>query len=289
MDEPFGDSSAVPTSYVAKIARQQVTVCLSGDGGDEALAGYPRYYRALLSLELDRVPSIVRRVGLPLMAALLPKHLWWHWLAHRQLLPPDARYAYGMQTFFGGQAAAVLAPEHSRCVETVPPFLMRAQRRAAGLDYLSQIQYVDGVSYLPEDILVKVDRTSMWHALEVRSPLLDHRFLELAARIPARLRLRGMREGKYIFKRAMRGLLPDVVLDRPKQGFGIPGRRWLKDDVPAFVHDVLSERRVRERGLLRPEGVAELLRTRLRPESTLWPQVWSVLVLELWCQAYLDT
>ncbi|HMP42576.1 MAG TPA: asparagine synthase (glutamine-hydrolyzing), partial [Roseiflexaceae bacterium] len=239
-DEPFGDSSAVPTSSVARIARRHVTVCLSGDGGDEAFAGYPRYYRALFETHLDRIPQLLRSIGLPLMAGLLPPHTRARWLARRQLLPPMARYAYGMQTFYSEQAAAVLAPDAAAYVEQVPAFLMRSMQPAAGLDYLSQLQYLDGVSYLPEDILVKVDRTSMWHSLEVRSPLLDHRILELAARIPPQLRLRGLRDGKYIFKRVMRGVLPDSVLDRPKQGFGIPGRRWLKEDVPDFVHDVLS-------------------------------------------------
>lgn len=288
LDEPFGDSSAVPTSYVAKIARQHVTVCLSGDGGDEALAGYPRYRRALIEQELDRVPGVLRRAGLPLMAGLLPDQVRWRWLARRQLLPPDARYAYGIQTFYSQQAAAVLAPEAAACVELVPPFLGGALARAARLDYLSRMQYLDGVSYLPEDILVKVDRTSMWHSLEVRAPLLDHRLLELAASMPPELRMRKRRVGKYILKRALRGRVPDEALDRPKQGFGIPGRRWLKDDVPDFVHDVLDERRLRERGLLRPAVVRRMLATHLRPESDLWPQVWSLLVLELWCRAYLD-
>jgi asparagine synthase (glutamine-hydrolysing) len=287
-DEPFGDSSAVPTSYVAKIARREVTVCLSGDGGDEAFAGYPRYYRALLERKFDRIPALLRHVGFPVMAGLLPRHIRWRWLARRQLLTPSARYAFGMQTFYGPQVGELLSPDVTAAVELVPAFLTLAQRRADKLDYLSQLQYLDGVTYLPEDILVKVDRTSMWHALEVRAPLLDHRVLELAARIPASLRLKDGREGKYILKRALRGLLPDEVLDRPKQGFGIPGRRWLKDDVTDFVHDLLGPRGIQKRGWFRPDAIRQLLANQLRPESDMWPQVWSLLVLELWCRAYLD-
>lgn len=111
--------------------------------------------------------------------------------------------------------------------------------------------------------------------------------MELVAQIPPAMRLRG-RNGKYLLKQAMRGILPDTVIDRPKMGFGIPGRRWLAEDIPTFVRDVLCSERARGRGLIRPEVVKAMLDTHLLPGTDLWPQIWSLLILELWCCAYLD-
>jgi asparagine synthase (glutamine-hydrolysing) len=287
MDEPFGDSSAVPTYYVTREARRHVTVCLSGDGGDEALAGYPRYYRGLLGTQLDVVPGALRRPALALLAAFAPDHLRIKWLAYRQLQEPEYRYAYSMQTIYPELGALLLEPEYAAQVQPIPRCLSQVLARAASLDELSRYQYVDSQTYLPEDILVKVDRTSMWNSLEVRCPLLDHTFLELVAQIPPELRLRGQ-SGKHILKRALRGLVPDSVIDRPKMGFGIPGRRWLDQDIPAFVRDVLCSDRARGRGVVRVPVVERMLETHLLPKSDLWPQIWSLLIFELWCQEYLD-
>jgi asparagine synthase (glutamine-hydrolysing) len=287
MDEPFADPSVVPTYYVTKIARQHVTVCLSGDGGDEAFAGYPRYYRALLGSRLDQIPPALMRPALALLVAGVGPHLRAHWLARRQLLAPEFRYAYGVQLFYSEQARSALAQPIADRVRPIPDALAAGIRRSSGLDELSRYQYLDGLTYLPEDILVKVDRTSMWNSLEVRAPLLDHHVLELAARIPPQLRLAG-RSGKHILKQAIRGLVPDSVIDRPKQGFGIPGRRWLSGELSEMVRAVLCSTRARERGLLRPGAAEYMIAHYLRPSTDLWPQVWAILVLELWCQTYLD-
>lgn len=286
-DEPFGDPSALPTYYVSKIARQEVTVCLSGDGGDEAMAGYLRYAQALNDRRFDRIPHRLRRTLLSIPATIIPPHIKGNRMANRLMGTPSERYLFGMQTFYAAQAEAVLSADIADQVQKLPHFLEAYQRRAEHLDFVSQMQYVDGMTYLPEDILVKVDRTSMLNSLETRCPLLDHRFLELAARIPHSLRLNNG-DGKYIFKKALRGLVPDAVMDRSKMGFVIPGRQWIVGDASAFVQEVLCSSRTRQRGIFRHDVVQSLIANNRSLGSNVWSQIWSLLIFELWCRAYLD-
>lgn len=289
LDEPFGDPSALPTYYVSKIARQDVTVCLSGDGGDEALAGYDRYAFALSEAWVDRIPHWLRLTALTLPTQFLDPNMKGLRRASRWLHQADGRYAFAMEIFNPPRALRALAPDFAYAVSPSPPFLAQHLRRAAHLDHLSRIQYLDSVSYLPEDILVKVDRTSMLNSLETRCPLLDYRFLELAAHIPSGLRLRNG-QGKYVFKQALRGLVPDGVLDRPKMGFGIPGEHWLAGDATAFVQDVVLSQRMEQRGIFQMDYIKSLVTggTSLLYRSDTWSQLWLVLIFELWCRAYLD-
>ena len=286
-DEPFGDSSAMPTYYVAKMAHQHVTVCLTGDGGDEAMGGYNRYALQLQVQWVDRIPQALRKAVLNKPLQLLPAHPRVQWVAQWLQLDADERYAFGMQTFTAPQAQALLMPEIAHHVAMPPTALWRVWPRMQHLDCLSRMQYLDSQTYLTEDILVKVDRASMLNSLEVRSPLLDHHFLAVAAHIPAALRFHNG-TGKYMFKQALRGLLPDRILERPKMGFGIPGARWLKGDMNALMHEVLGEEQIIRRGLFRPTAVRALLHDNLSVGSSRWPQLWSLLIFELWCQAYLD-
>jgi asparagine synthase (glutamine-hydrolysing) len=281
-DEPFGDSSALPTYYVARMARRHVTVCLSGDGGDEAFGGYERYSQALREAVVDRVPAPVRGALFALPAALIPPGAPGHRLARRMTLGAGQRYAGAMRlmppqllrSLLTDEAARTISPDGTAYVET---FLARGGE----LDLLSRMQYADAMTYLPEDILVKVDRTSMLNSLEVRCPLLDYRLLELAARMPAELRVRGG-QGKYPLKRAMRGVLPDAVLDRPKMGFGVPLREWFRGESAGYVADVLLDRRTLERGLFRPESLRAMVEQHRDGSRTLDTPIWLLLVLELW-------
>ena len=285
-DEPFGDSSALPTYYLSKMARQHVTVCLSGDGGDEALAGYTRYARAMRERWVDRIPTTVRRTAARILAMPLTPGDRSHRALSRIGLSADERFAFDVETVYPALARRLLSPDLVRHVEATPPSLRRVLQRASGMDDLSRWQYLDASTYLTEDILTKVDRMSMLNSLEARCPLLDHRFLEVAARIPGTSRLAGG-ELKSAFKRAFRGIVPDEVLDRPKTGFAIPGRAWLKGDASAFVRDVLGSGRFAERGFFDPRAVNEMFD---RPGSLayLWYPLWSLVMFELWCRAYLD-
>ncbi len=277
-DEPFADSSALPTYYVSKMARQEVTVCLSGDGGDETMAGYPHYALSAKESFIPRLPDISR---------LIPPFVRGHRYFRRMAQAPLGRYACLMQIAYETQVRSLLAHDVRGSLAGEGIRLERVLRGALPPDFVSAMQYADARAYLPEDILTKVDRTSMLNSLETRSPLLDYRFFKLAASMPAALRLRSG-ETKHIFKKAMRGLVPDSVLDRPKMGFSIPAQAWLAGDARDFVREVLSPESIRRRGLFEPGAIGVLLRQRQEFRPTTWPLVWSLLFFELWAGVYLD-
>lgn len=286
-DEPFGDPSALPTFYVSRLAREHVTVCLSGDGGDEACAGYNRYIQALRESAADRIPARVRRLVFA-PARLLPSGVPGRRRARWLSLDAHGRYVDSLRQIPPDLLRSLLSPGASRLINgdgAAPVFA--ALNEAHSLDFLSRMQYADGRVYLPEDILVKVDRASMLNSLEVRCPLLDFTFLELMASVPWSLRANGS-EGKRLFKKALRGLLPDDVLDRPKMGFGVPLEVWLRGDLLGFVREILLDRRSVERGILSRANVEKLIAAHASGLVSLTPALWAILVFEVWCRAYLD-
>lgn len=287
-DEPFADSSAIPTYYVAKIARQKVTVALSGDGGDEALAGYSRYPQALSESRVDVIPYPVRHALLRLPASLIPLGGFGQRFAHRMTLTAHERYTAAMRLIQERARHEFMTEEAAHRMESSGTEGMEAAlRKAANLDLLSRIQYADSIHYLPEDILVKVDRMSMLNSLEVRCPLLDHRFLEAMAKVPPGLRLRDGR-GKYIFVEALRGKLPEEILNRPKQGFNMPLCRWFRGELASFAEEILLDPRTMQRGLWKPEKVQRMLKQHQQQQRTFDATIWSMLVLELWYRQVMD-
>ena len=286
-DEPFADSSALPSYYVSKMARQNVTVCLSGDGGDETMAGYPHYDYAMRREFVDVLPEVVRGPLLRELARRIPPFVRGHRMLHRFSLPADGRYACLMQIAYPSQVEAILRPDIVRELSRRPILLERILSDSLPAGFLSRMQYADGRAYLPEDILTKVDRTSMLNSLEARCPMLDPRFMKVAAAIPDELRMtRGCT--KMIFKKALRGIVPSCVIDRPKMGFSIPGKAWLGDDASSFVSEVFGDESVNKRGFFRADVVRAIRNggTSRRPET--WPLVWSLMVFELWCRTWLD-
>lgn len=285
-DEPFADSSAIPTAAVARFARQRVTVCLSGDGGDEVCAGYDYHRRSRFETLADWVPQAVRRAVLEPIAAL-PVGLAGQRVARRLMEAPARRYAAVMTVLPAEQRARLLRAEVlPRPAGDALAAFTDAFTRAAALDRLSRLQFCDAAVYLPDDILVKVDRASMRYALEVRCPFLDPAVMAAAARIPPALR-QSWRYGKRLLRRAMAPSLPAAILQRRKAGFAVPLHNWLIGPLAPFVAEVLHDRRTVQRGIFSPPGVAELL-ARLRGTPRLAPHVWTLLVFELWCRAYLD-
>ncbi len=289
MDEPFADASMIPTYYVAEMARRHVTVALSGDGGDEAFAGYTTYAWARRYAAMDRIPSPLRRLaGWP--AFWLPADHSLGRKLHRLSLDAVDRHLEAMSYFPPRELAQVLSPELARRLGAHDPYA--APRAAytparAAVGEVAGLLHLDAVTYMTDDVLVKVDRTSMLESLEVRCPLLDHEVLEFVARIPFEYKLRGD-VTKWVLKEVAGDLLPPEILGRSKQGFGMPLERWFGDDFGRLAREVLLDARVRGRGWFDPRGLERLLAGAGRRGERGARQVWALLCLELWAQTYLD-
>jgi asparagine synthase (glutamine-hydrolysing) len=248
-DEPFADSSAIPTYYVSKIARENVTVALGGDGGDESLAGYRRYKLDHYENKLrNYFPQGIRRAVFGPLGKWYPALAWaprvFRGKATFQSMSrsPIEGYFNSVSYFRPDDKARVLTRDFQRRLcgyDSIEVFRNHYNRADTG-DLLSKIQYVDMKTYLTDDILTKVDRASMAVSLEVRAPMLDHKFLELTARIPSSLKLRhGV--GKYIFKKAFEPILPNNILYRPKQGFAVPLDMWFRRELKEMAHQIIFE------------------------------------------------
>src|SRR2546430_8057011 len=235
-DEPFADVSAIPTYLVSRLARQHVKVVLSGDGGDELFAGYDRYVVDHRRRHLGRLADLGLGGGLRVLSRILPEGTPGKNLAYNLSLPRMERYLDSI-SLFPRRALEKSLLDPAVAYDGEPLF---ATTQTAGLDPLSRLQALDLRTYLPGDILTKVDRMSMANSLEARVPLLDHHLVEFACRLPARLRLRSG-QTKYLLKRTLGGRLPREVLMRPKQGFAVPLETWFDQRLPGFFHDTLGD------------------------------------------------
>jgi asparagine synthase (glutamine-hydrolysing) len=285
LDEPFGDTSAIPTFMVSQLASQHVKVVLSGDGGDEVFAGYDRYVVEAREREFDRVPRPLRRLAGAAGGALPDGTTGKRFLEHLAL-DGAHRYLDASMLFRAPELKRLLTKDAYHEV-TRHNFMAGAQDALKeGPDWLSSIQHFDLNAYLPQDILTKVDRMTMAHSLEARPPLIDHKLVEFAATIPARLRLRDGTT-KYLFKKAMRGILPDQLIDRKKQGFAVPLAKWLRTDLATFARDVLLSPSAASRGVFNLQQVERMLALHDRGRD-LDLQLWTILSVELWCRRFLD-
>ena len=289
LDEPLADVSAIPTWLVSRRAARRVKVVLSGDGGDEVFGGYPRYGQELREARrLDRLPGSVRR-GLGAVSRWLPDRARGRrWLRHASLAP-HLRYVDEQSLFPSDLKARLVTADLARALAAVAdPVEERVALHAhAPRDPLARLLYLDTHTYLPLDILTKVDRMSMAHSLEVRPPLLDTPLVEAMAAMPSRWKVDGA-EHKRLFRRAVRPWLPPEILAREKRGFGVPIRAWFRGPLRAGVRELLLERRTVERGLFDPAGVRAVLDEHESGRRDQSLQLWSLLVLELWTRAVLD-
>jgi asparagine synthase (glutamine-hydrolysing) len=294
-DEPFADSSAVPTYYVSETARKRVTVALSGDGGDENFAGYRRYW-------FDQRENFVRNLvpgalGRPLFSALgrlypkadyLPQVFRGKAFLSNIARDPVDAYFFSVSAFRPNDKHAVLGADVRRRLTDyrTSDLFHDVYRQAKADDHLSKVQYLDIKTYLCEDILTKVDRASMAVSLEVRCPILDHVFMEYAAGIPPKLKLQGS-DGKHIFKKALRGRVPDDVLYRPKMGFGVPVAEWLRKDLRSYARGLVLDGGATRR-YLDTANVERLWREHeigLRNRAT---ELWAIMMLNLWHRRFVD-
>jgi asparagine synthase (glutamine-hydrolysing) len=287
-DEPFADSSALPTYLVCALARERVTVALSGDGGDEIFAGYRRYY---WHHKEDQVRSLIPdRLRGPLFAVLgagYPKMDWApRFLRAKSTLQNLARNS--VSAYFNTICSIpeqvrkrLFAPAYRRDLQGYEPIsiLRRHMQRAGTDDCLSQIQYADLKTYLPGDILTKVDRASMATSLEVRVPLLDHDFVQWLANVPSSLKLRG-REGKYIFKKALERHLPEEVLYRPKMGFAVPLKAWFRGPLRDRVRKIVTDGHLVDAGIFDVPYLNTLVEQHQSGVSDHSAAIWSLMMFE---------
>ncbi|MGH9752305.1 MAG: asparagine synthase (glutamine-hydrolyzing) [Blastocatellia bacterium] len=287
-DEPFADVSSIPTYVVSKMARQHVTVALSGDGGDEVFGGYERYVVDRQRRRYERVPAFLRR-GLLRASQALPQGVYGKRFLRNIALEPTARYVDSVIYFDRDAQLNLLSEDARRELAGYNPAerFERTFAAPASRSRLERLLYLDSKTYLPGDILVKVDRMSMANSLETRAPLLDHRLIEFAQTIPETFKLRGL-ETKYILKRAAEGLVPNEIINRPKRGFDVPIRRWLNRELREMLDDTLRSARARERGDFNHHAVLAILDEHRRGVRDHARHLWSLLVLELWRRAFID-
>lgn len=286
MDEPFGDSSAIPTYMVSKLASQHVKVVLSGDGGDELFAGYDRYCVEQRERRYRYIPGVLRSLMGAVGGQLSEGTKGRNFLKHIALDGPDRYLDAGTLFDRESQQSLFQSPVCEQILSLDPWQSMLQSLPADDSDWLSSLQYLDIKNYLSLDILTKVDRMSMANSLEARVPLLDHKLVEFAATIPSEFRLRNGNT-KHIFKRAMRGVLPDHIIDRPKQGFAIPLGEWFRGDLNSFVHDLLLSPTSQARNIFNSGYIENLLQLHNRGRS-LDLQLWTLISFELWCRRFLD-
>jgi asparagine synthase (glutamine-hydrolysing) len=303
-DEPFADPSQIPTFHVARLARRHVAVCLSGDGGDEVFAGYGRYFLAAnLDRRLRGWPPWLRRSAATLMTSLAPEA--WDLLlrAARPQLPD------GMRGQWSGDrvhklAGLVRAADRDQLYHTLiglsndpqsmvidgvePPTAFSDPGKVPPIeDYTHRMMYYDTITYLPDDILVKVDRASMAVSLEARAPLLDHRVVEFAWTLPLAAKVR-QGQGKWLLRQLFERYLPSEFALRPKQGFGVPLADWLRGPLREWAETLLDESRLAAEGFLRPEPIRRTWAQHLSGTRNWSAGLWSVLMFQAWQERWLS-
>lgn len=292
-DEPFADSSAVPTWYLSELTRKEVTVALSGDGGDELFAGYERYYALWLSRLLRRMFPIHKTPGIGLVQRLPDSN------RRRSIIrrgkrfleaieQSDARrYLNWLQIFPESMRASLYTDEFLATLPGDDPFefLDAIWRRSEGRDVVTRASITDILSYLPCDLCTKVDIASMAHGLEVRQPMLDYRLVEFAASLPVKLKFRG-RRGKLLLQDTFGSMIPKSIFTRKKMGFGIPIGAWFRDELKPMVHDTLLAPDARIQPYLRQDFIAELVEAHETGRQNHGYRLWNLLILEKWLRRW---
>jgi asparagine synthase (glutamine-hydrolysing) len=288
-DEPFADSSAIPTWYVSEIARRHVTVVLSGDGGDELFGGYDRYLPHRRVAQFDRLPlPAARRVAGAVWPLLAHGARGKNFLRHVSRTD-EGRYLDSVTFFQPDEKPALYSLDVQRALGewNAERALGCRFERFRELPAHSRMMRFDFETYLPEDVLTKVDRMSMAHSIESRVPLLDNEVIDFAAALPSSLKIHNGRR-KHVLKNAVRGLLPDGILDRRKQGFGVPLGVWFRGGLTGVFSDVLASPRTRQRGYFNASFIDRIVREHLTGKRDHTLRLWQLLVFELWHRQYLD-
>jgi len=295
-NEPFSDSSAIPTYYVANLTKDFVKVVLTGDAGDENFAGYPRYLRSKLVAYFSKIPEKLRKDLLP---NFIRAFSTFHWREKRlnrladfieSLSSGNAKnYAEQIKIFNAKEKEDIYTEDFRKKVEKIDPldFLLKKFEESGTEDLLEQLLYVDINSYLPEDLLVKMDIATMANSLEARVPFLDHKFVELVAGIPPHLKLKGTKS-KFILKTAFKDLLPEAIFKRKKMGFGVPVSRWFRKELKDYIYEILLDPKTLNRGYFKRETIERLLNDHITLRYDHSIRIWALLVLEIWFRIFVD-
>ena len=295
--EPYADSSAVPTYYVAKETRKHVTVALNGDGGDESFAGYDRYLAMRLTEKYRRVPSLLRESLIKETVNLIPASPTKRSSVNRakRMLaavsrPKIDRYTHWVSVFNDEMKQPLYSDlfREQTIAANATGLVAEWFKRANGIGILDAMLLTDQMTYLPNDLLVKVDIATMAVSLEARAPFLDHHVIEFAASLPQKFKLRGL-TSKYLLKKVLRKLLPSENLNRRKMGFGVPIGHWFRGKMQPFLREVVLSEKALGRGLFKPEAVKQLVELHARGERDYSHQLWTLLMLELWFNRFIDS
>jgi asparagine synthase (glutamine-hydrolysing) len=292
MEEPFGDSSMLPTYYVCRMARREVTVALSGDGGDELFAGYDRYLVAMERPKFDPLQRWLGPIYRDRIHGLIPAGMYGKNLAWNASLNDRDRYLDGI-SFLPAlhRERDLFTPDFLESARRLPDPLLEWQRLYDGApahDRLSRLLYLDTKTYLNSDILTKVDRMSMATSLEVRVPMLDHEVVEWVTSLPVELKFRDGARKHILKKLAERLGIPPALLHRKKQGFQLPLVEWMRNEMKTKFWGILLEARTMERGYFKPQAVRALIDEHVRGRRNRSGMLWRMLVLELWHRNFME-
>jgi asparagine synthase (glutamine-hydrolysing) len=296
LDEPIGDASILPTALLSAFAREHVTVALGGDGGDELFAGYPMHQAHRVAGAARRAPEPLRALVTATAQALPVRHTNFAFpfkvltFMKGAALPAPFNHALWMSSFAPAEQRALLTEDAwQRSGEGREAFraILETWQRSAGAPAIARATHLDALTYLPNDILMKVDRASMRVALEVRAPFLARDVVEFAFALPDRFRMRGTR-GKRLLKDAARPLLPESIIERPKKGFGIPVAAWLNGPLRELLQDVLSRESLKRSRIFDPHTVEHMLHAHATRRADLRKPLWTLFVFELWRRHHLE-
>jgi len=288
LDQPFADPSALPTYYLSKLTKKYVTVALSGDGADELFAGYRRYVGGYLDKKISLIPSPIRNLitFVPATRKRYDPNKYLGKLIRGLDLEKEDKHAFYMQHFeedLKDELYDGVLKNRNPSITVFKDHLNYLNSR----DQLDIAQYLDIKTYLADDILVKVDRMSMAHSLEVRSPFLDYRMFELMTSFPTKLRLNRL-NGKYILKKFARGYIPKKIVYRKKEGFSVPLNRWFDNELKDIIINVLTDDKTIKRGYFNKNVVNKIIRDHLQRKKEYSTQLWILLNLELWHRMFID-
>jgi len=294
-EEPYADSSALPTYYVSKMTREYVTVALNGDGGDENFAGYGRYSVQKFGILYNKFIPFHKKIILPIVKflATLVKNTFFdraYIFANTLSQKYNYRYINYIRYFSNELKEKIYTDNFKEKTKNIDSYKIVADKfnEAGTKDKMDQCLYADFSTYLHDDLMAKVDIDSMAVALEGRSPFLDYEMLELTAKIPFNLKLKGLNNKKYILKETLRGLVPNEVMFRPKMGFGIPIDVWFRGKLKDFAYDTLLSEKAINRGLFKKEALKALLDEHVNTKINHAYRIWALITLELWFQEYFD-